>query len=391
MGTEQNLILSVNGGSSSIKLAIFDYQLDKLIELTATGIGLENSKLKITTPETSFTKPLEFTNHNQAIESLFENLPDDNMLKRIVGIGHRIVHGGLIYDRPVRITPEVVSDLTSLITYDPDHMPAAIGLIEWFQRRFANITQIACFDTAFYAQMPEVATTLALPKKYRNSGLRRYGFHGLSYEYIQSTFAAKAGETAAQGRVIMAHLGSGASLTATIDRKVTDTTMSFSPASGIVMSTRSGDIDPGIVNFLMNQTGMSSEDFNRLINKESGLLGVSGISADMELLINRSTDDSDANLAVELFCHHAKKAIGGLATTIGGLDSLIFSGGIGENAPYIRQKICDGLGYLGVELDQTSNHNHDFLISSVKSRVGVHVIKTDEASVIAAKTKQVIS
>ncbi len=391
MGTDQNLILSINAGSSSVKLALFNDKLEKLAELIAADIGLSNSRLTISTLDTTTTKQIDLADHHQAAESLFNALPNQNLLNGVVGIGHRVVHGGLKYSEPIQINNDVIENLRALYVYDPDHMPAALSLIEWCQATFANTLQIACFDTAFFVKMPEVATTIALPNQYRTSGLRRYGFHGLSYEYILHAFATRAGDTAAKGRVVMAHLGSGASLTAIVNGQVADTTMSFSPSSGIVMSTRSGDIDPGIVGFLMSQTDMTIDDFNRVINKESGLLGVSGISADMELLINRSATDENASLAVELFCYQTRKAIGGLATTIGGLDSLIFTGGIGENAPLIRQKICNGLSYFGVELDPARNHNHDFLISSDSSRIGVHVIKTDEAAIIAAKTKQLIN
>ncbi len=389
MGINQKLYLSVNTGSSSLKVAVFNDQLTRLVTASASDIGLDNAKLSITKADSTQTEQHKLQDHQQAAELIFNRLTI-NELGTVAGIGHRIVHGGPNYSTPVLIDEPVISELTRLISFDPDHMPAALRLINWCAEQFVNISQIACFDTNFYSRLPAVATTIALPKQYQAMGLRRYGFHGLSYEYVLSDFKQRAGETAANGRVIMAHLGSGASLTATLQAQAVDTTMSFSPSSGIVMSTRSGDIDPGIVSFLKQQADLSDEDFDKMINKQSGLLGVSGLSGDMELLIQRSADDQDAALAVELFCYQARKAIGSLAATLNGLDSLIFSGGIGENSALIRQKICTGLNYLGVELDPERNHNHDFLISGSNSQVGVHVIQTDEAAVIAAKTLKTI-
>lgn len=245
---------------------------------------------------------------------------------------------------------------------------------------------MACFDTAFFRDLPRVAKIIPIPKKYYEIGVRRYGFHGLSYTSLLSTFRDKAGETAANGRVILAHLGSGVSVTATRLGKPVDTTMGFSPASGIAMSTRSGDLDPTIFSFLHRQNNMSADEFDHMVNFESGLLGVSGVTGDMHSLLSLEEQNRDAAMAIELFVRDVKKSIGALATTLGGVDSLLFSGGIGEQSAVLRARICQGLEYMGIEISEVANERHSFLISAEHSRVGVHVIPTDEARVIALQT-----
>ena len=249
------------------------------------------------------------------------------------------------------------------------------------RQAYPNIPQVACFDTAFFHDLPRVAQILSLPRKYESAGLRRYGFHGLSYSYLQSAFTSLAGTGAVNGRVIYAHLGSGASLAATLNGKPVDTTMSLTPASGIMMSSRSGDLDPGVFGFL-ERRGVNTDQFTHMVNHESGLLGVSELSADMQTLLEHETDNVKAKEAVSLFVYQIKKSIAALSATIGGLDSLIFAGGIGEQSPIIRSRVCQGLDYLGIEIDETKNQGNSQLISSNNSRVGVHVIPTDEAQII---------
>lgn len=372
MGTEQESILTVNAGSSSIKLALFAVTPDHSSE------SLER------------TWELTIANDGQP-ETIFDAISERLNGYKLEAIGHRLVHGGPDFEAPTVINPEVVDKLQGLAAFDPEHTPAALQLIEMFQQRFPDTRQVACFDTAFYHNLPAVARLLPLPRRLEALGLRRYGFHGLSYTSLMQQFTKQAGEIAAQGRIIFAHLGSGASLTAVKNGHVLDTTMSFTPASGIPMSTRSGDLDPGIVDFLSRQAGMNAEQFNHLVHFESGLLGVSELTADMKQLIERRDESPQAKDAVDLFCYQTRKAIGSLTAVLGGLDSLVFAGGIGDQAPLIRDWICQDLDYLGLKIDDQRNHNQAFLISADDSRIGVHVMHTDEAAVIADQTRQLLN
>jgi acetate kinase len=392
MGSTQTAILTVNSGSSSIKLVLFSAEtLKRILEISVANIGQQNATVTLeTASDQKHTQEIQADNHESAIAAMLDRIADQLSPDGLVAIGHRVVHGGQKYGEPIVITAGVVENLKHIAPFDPEHMKTAIGLIDTFQHRFPQTTQVACFDTAFYKDMPLVARLLPLPRKFESLGLRRYGFHGLSYEYLLQQFRELAGETAMNGRVILAHLGSGASLTAVKNGKPLDTTMSFTPASGIPMSTRSGDLDPGIVAFLHERTGMTIEEFNHMVHFESGLLGVSGTSADMEVLIRDSAHSQHAADAVNLFCYQVRKTIGSFAAVLGGLDSLIFAGGMGENAPFIRENVCEGLEYLGIKLDTQRNMDHEFLISGDDSAVGVHVIHTDEAAVIAAQTRQTV-
>ena len=385
-------ILTVNAGSSSIKLVFFAPEpLAPLLRATVTNIGQPGTMLFLEEQShPTQSRPVHADNHEAAVTAVFDWLESRQWPTDVSAIGHRVVHGGQKYNTSVIVDGNTMDDLKQIAPLDPEHTQAAVRLLEIFGRRFTQVTQVACFDTAFYKDMPELARLLPLPRKFELLGLCRYGFHGLSYEYVLDHFRKIAGETAANGRIVLAHLGSGASLTAVKGGKPIDTTMSFTPASGVLMSTRAGDLDPGIIAFLHQQTGMTIDEFNHMIHFESGLLGVSGLSADMELLIRESAHNRHAAEAVDLFCYHARKAIGGLAAALGGVDSLIFSGGIGENAPLIREKICQGLDYLGMALDEQRNRNHEFLISRDNSGAGVHVVHTDEAAVIAAHTLQCV-
>jgi acetate kinase len=389
----------VNAGSSSIKLAYFligsepnSHQNTSLLELTAVNIGQPSAALHI---RLNGQPPQEYhqaiANHEAAALLLLGKLSDETPLANIAAVGHRIVHGGPHYAGPQHITEEVERDLQTLAGLDPEHTPIALRLIHILRQRLPDARQVACFDTAFFHDLPAVAQIIPLPQKYRQQGLRRYGFHGLSYDYLLSSFGRIAGETAANGRVILAHLGSGASLAAIHHGKPVDITMGFTPVSGITMSTRSGDIDPDVAWYLQQQFGVSTEEYHRIIHSESGLLGVSGSSADMRTLLEHEATDQSAALAVELFCYDVKKAIGALSATLGGLDSLIFSGGIGEQSAIIRARVCAGLGFLGIELDEAANAKHRELIASDASRVGVHVLPTNEAQVIYQQTLQAIN
>jgi len=298
-------------------------------------------------------------------------------------VGHRLVHGGPKYVQPQRITAEMIEELRRLSPFDPEHLPEEILLTEAFHRRFPDLPQVACFDTAFHHDLPRVAQMLPVPRRYEAQGVRRYGFHGLSYEFLMGELSRLAGTAAARGRVILAHLGNGASLSAVHDGKSVDTSMSFTPTAGVPMSTRSGDLDPGLVWYLTRTEHMSAKQFNEMVNFQSGLLGVSETSSDMRDLLDRESQDVRAAEAVALFCYQIRKWIGAFAAALGGLDSLVFAGGIGENAPIVRARICEGLGFLGIALDKTRNGANEGVISTAADRVAVRVIHTDEEQMIA--------
>ena len=290
---------------------------------------------------------------------------------------------GRSISKPQRITAEMIEELHRLSPFDPEHMPEEILLIEAFQRRFPDLPQVACFDTAFHHDLPRVAQMLPIPRRYEAQGVRRYGFHGLSYAFLMGELARLAGAEAAQGRVILAHLGNGASLAAVRDGKSVDTSMSFTPTAGVPMSTRSGDLDPGLVWYLARTENMSAKQFNEMVNFQSGLLGCRKPVPTCATCSTCETQDVRAAEAVALFCYQVKKWIGAFAAALGGLDTLVFAGGIGENAPAVRARICDGLGFLGIELDEKRNAATEGVISAAASRVAVRVIRTDEELMIA--------
>jgi acetate kinase len=294
-----------------------------------------------------------------------------------------VVHGGPKYSQPQRITTEMIEDLHRLTPFDPEHLPEEILLTEAFHRRFPKLPQVACFDTAFHHDLPRVARLLPIPRRYEAQGVRRYGFHGLSYAYLIGELARLAGAEAADGRVVLAHLGNGASLAAVRNGKSVDTSMSFTPAAGVPMSTRSGDLDPGLVWYLEHAEKMSAKQFNEMVNFHSGLLGISETSSDMRVLLDHEAQDVRAAEAIALFCYQVKKWIGAFAAALGGLDTLVFAGGIGENAPVVRARICDGLGFLGIELEEKRNAAGEAVISAAEGRVTVRVIHTDEEQMIA--------
>lgn len=396
MGTEDQKILTVNAGSSSIKLDIFfvdatSNDVNRLLELSITGIGQTSAKLIIQQKsKDTQTQEIAVEDHATATEIMTNLLYESGSMHNIVGIGHRIVHGGPKYSKPTHINEEFINYLESYTNFDPEHIPAALKLIRAFQQRIPNVPQIACFDTAFFHNLPRVAQLLTFPSKYQSEGLRRYGFHGLSYTSLGSSFRELAGEDTANGRVVYAHLGSGASLAAVHKGNPVDTTMSFTPASGIIMSTRSGDVDPGISWYLQQEHGVGPEEYKKMVNFESGLLGVSGLSADMYTLIQSEETNTHAADAVELFVYQVKKTIGSFSAVLGGLDSLVFSGGIGEQSSILRKRICDGLEYLSIEIDQVRNDHHETLISSDNSGIGVHVLQTNEAKVIFEQVMGII-
>ena len=362
-----SLILTINAGSSSIKFALFETgaALRRLDQGSFERIGLPDGP----TPDAALEQLLQWVGPRAA--------------GGLRAVAHRIVHGGPNYSAPVLLSAAVIRELRELSPFDPEHLPQELRLAEAMQQRFAGVPQVACFDTAFHHGLPRVAQLLALPYRLQARGLRRYGFHGISYAYLMIELERLAGAAAARGRVVLAHLGNGASLAAVRDGQSVDTSMAFTPAAGIPMSTRSGDLDPGVVWYLARTEGLDAERFNRMVNLESGLLGVSGTSPDMRDLLAREAADSLARDAVALFCYQVRKWIGAYAAALGGLDTLVFAGGIGEHADAVRARICEGLEFLGVAVDSQRNAAHARLISPDSGRVAVRVIPTDEEWMMA--------
>ena len=387
-------ILTVNGGSSSIKFALFEAgdSLHRILQGAIERIGLPEATFRSKGLEQAdnFSRSVTAPDHKAAVGVLMDWIENRSGRGELTAAGHRVVHGGPKYIKPQRITADMVEELRHLSSFDPEHLPEEILLTEAFHRRFPDLPQIACFDTAFHHDLPRVARVLPIPRRYEAQGVRRYGFHGLSYAFLMGELARLAGTEAARGRVILAHLGNGASLAAVHEGKSVDTSMSFTPTAGVPMSTRSGDLDPGLVWYLARTENMSARQFNEMVNFQSGLLGVSETSSDMHDLLSREKEDVRAAEAVALFCYQVKKWIGAFAAALDGLDTLIFAGGIGENAPLVRARICGGLGFLGFELNESLNAESAGVISTDSSRVAVRVIHTDEELMIARSVCRVL-
>ena len=362
-------ILTINAGSSSIRFALF--------AAGASMVKLMDEKIE--------------RNGSEAVDVMAGRLVQKLQAKASIGIpdaiGHRVVHG-MLHTQPERVAPDLLAELRRITPFDPDHLPREIALIEALQKRFPDVPQVACFDTAFHRQMPDVATRLPIPRRYTAAGVQRYGFHGLSYTFLLAELARLGDPAAARGRVILAHLGSGASMAAVLNGTCIDTSMGFTPAAGLVMGTRSGDLDPGLMSYLAAAESMTAAQFASMVNHESGLIGISETSADVRDLLEHESVDARAREALAIFCYQAKKWIGAYAAALGGLDTLVFAGGIGENSAPVRGRICDGLKFLGVDIDEALNERHAPNIS--KGTVAVRVIRTDEESVIADLTCRVL-
>jgi len=380
-------ILTINGGSSSIKFALFEAgaSLQRTLAGRIEGIGLPQGSFAVKglDPAANFSRTVAAPDHTAAVAVLMDWVQAQVEGGALAAVGHRVVHGGPKYWEPQRVTPEMIDELHQLSPFDPEHLPEEILLTEAFHRRFPHLTQIACFDTAFHHDLPRVARLLPIPRRYDARGVRRYGFHGLSCAYLMEELARVAGAEAANGRVILAHLGNGASVTAVRGGKSMDTSMSFTPTAGLPMSTRAGDLDPGLGWYLSRAEQVTARQFHHMVNHESGLLGVSETSSDMRELLLREKEDVRAAEAVALFCYQAKKWICALAGALEGLNTLVFAGGIGENAPEVRARICRGLEFIGIKLDGTRNHAGAPIISSEGSPATVRVIRTDEELIIA--------
>jgi acetate kinase len=385
MKTVASNILTINGGSSSIKFALYAAMepLKRGLHGTVDRIGLSGTNLTFHTDEKSQSpRKLAAADHKSAVNFLISWLEKQSGFEFVRAVGHRVVHG-MKHTEPEMVTKKLLVELRRISPYDPEHLPREIELIEAIRQRHPKLPQVACFDTAFHQTMPRVAKLLPIPRRFDAKGIQRYGFHGLSYAYLMEELARLGDPAAKKGRVILAHLGNGASLAAVRDGKSVDTSMGFTPTAGLVMSTRSGDLDPGVASYLARTEKLTTEQIYEMVNHESGLLGVSETSSDMRDLLEHEKQDVRAAEAVALFCYQAKKWIGSFAAALGGLDTLVFAGGIGENAPPVRARICEGLEFLGIELDKSRNAKTAAVISKNSSRVTVRVIRTDEDLMIA--------
>ena len=387
-------ILTINSGSSSIKFALYRMERVATAELSGNIAGISRGSgtvhIKDGQGKTLFERHFQPQDHSEALKEIIKWLQSNPSAQHIDAVGHRLVHGGSRFSRPHLITPDLMEVLDELMPLAPDHLPHEINAIKVFKGSYPDVPQVACFDTAFHRNMPRVAQIYALPGDLRQQGVLRYGFHGLSYEYILGELRNVAGVEASENRIVVAHLGNGASMVAVKAGQSLDTTMGFSPAGGLVMGTRSGDLDPGVILYLFKEKALDVPAVNRMVNKDGGLLGVSGISPDMKDLLDAEAINQHAAEAVELFSYQAKKFLGALTAVLGGLDTLIFTGGIGENAPPIRWRICEGLEFLGIRLSKDRNDRNDPLISLERNPVAVRVMKTNEELMIARHTCQLL-
>ena len=357
---------------------------------SVSRIGIQGSRFvgKDGTGRPVADLPVPAPDHTAACEYVLSWMLSRKDVGMPDAVGHRIVHGGSRYAAPEEVSAELVASLEKLITYAPGHMPQALQAVDHVRKVFPGTFQVACFDTAFHRSMPDVAQLYSLPESVRKKGVQRFGFHGLSCEYLMHELKQKQGNDT--GRAILAHLGHGASMTAVRDGKSIDTTMGFSPSGGMVMGTRTGDLDPGVILFLLQQEGMSPENIEDMVNRRSGMVGISGTSGDMRDLLKAEKEESAAHEAVELFCYQARKHIGSLAAVLGGLDVLVFTGGIGEHSPEIRERICSGLEFLGITIDEEKNRKNMPVVSQEKGPVAVRIIGTNEEVMIARHTYRVL-
>lgn len=382
----EQTILSLNGGSSSLKFAV--YRLDDAAEEriffgAVDGIGQSSGKAWLRNGEKSLQEETgKFHDHTAAMKKMFAALREQGV-EKAAAAGHRIVHGGPRFTAPQLIDARLKEALKELIPFAPLHLPSQVAMINAVEAHFPDLPQVACFDTAFHSRMPEVAQRFALPQKLWEQGIRRYGFHGLSYEYVVSKLGPELGQ-----RAVIAHLGNGASMVALKDGLPMDTSMGLTPTGGFMMGTRSGDLDPGVLIHLL-KGGYSADRLEKLVDHEAGLLGVSRRSSDMKILLEKSQTDQAAGLAVQMFAYQVRKFIGSYAAVLNGLDTLVFTGGIGERAAEVRANICVGLEYLGIALDMPANRRNVEVISVSGSKCAVRVVRTDEDLMIIRHTREV--
>ena len=388
-------VLAINGGSSSIKFALYQVRgvPTRVLHGKIDRVGVRGTTMTFDDRERSQqdSRVIGDLDHGLAVTFLIDWLAQHIDFSSVAAVGHRMVTGGAQYFDPQRVTQELLEALRASTAYAPDHLPAEIAVIERLRERMPDLLQVVCFDTAFHRDLPRVAKMLAIPRRFEAKGVLRFGFHGLSYAYLMEELERRVSAEAARGRVILAHLGNGVSLAAVHDGQCVDTSMGFSPASGVPMATRSGDLDPGLMSYLAQTEHMTAAQFQQMVNHESGLFGVSETSGDVRDLLSREADDVRAAEAIALFCYQIRKCVGAFTAALGGLDTLIFAGGIGENAPVIRTRVCDDLGFLGIQLDVGRNANNEAVVSSHASRVCVRVMPTDEELMIVKATSTFIA
>ncbi|MEF8713959.1 MAG: acetate kinase [Accumulibacter sp.] len=391
----EKVILVLNAGSSSLKFSLFALpaagEMRPLAVGQVEGLGTA-PRLKAKDGQGEVIadtrwSTAEVANPAQALQEIIGLLRSRFQENELAGVGHRVVHGGPDYSAPLLISAEALEKLDTFVPLAPLHQPHNLAAIRAVQQARPELAQVACFDTAFHRTQSMIADLYGLPYEYYERGIRRYGFHGLSYEYIAATLPAVAPEIA-NGRVVVAHLGSGASMCAIHNGRSVGSSMGFTALDGLMMGTRPGNMDPGIVLYLLQQEGMSAKQIEDLLYKRSGLLGLSGIGNDMRVL--EASDSPRARLAIDLFTYRIARELGGLAAVLGGLDALVFTAGIGENSARIRQLVCEKARWLGVELDEAANDQNGSRISSADSRVSVWVVPTNEELMIARHTRKLL-
>jgi acetate kinase len=378
-------LLCLNAGSSSLKFSVYEDGDRRLAEGAVEEIGREGARAWLKPGDRAVQElPGRFPDHGAAVGGVFELL-GRHAFPEPAGVGHRLVHGGEAHAAPERVTPALLATLRGLVPLAPLHMPSGLAGVEAVAARYPRVPQVVCFDTAFHRHLPGVARRLPLPQALPTGAIHRFGFHGLSYEYVVWRLGA-----VARGRLVIAHLGNGASMAAVRDGRSVDTSMGLTPAGGFMMGTRTGDLDPGVLVYLMRQARYDADRLDRLVNQQAGLLGVSELSADMKVLLDRRERDEGAALAVAMFCYQARKQVGAFAAALGGLDALVFTGGIGERAAPVRAEICAGLGHLGVRLDPARNEAHADTVSASDSPCAVRVIATNEELMIARHCRAIL-
>ena len=386
-------ILTINTGSSSLKVALYEAGREETLifsgEVERIGAPGGRFRLSDAPGATLIDQEGDLPDHGAALEAVLAGLRRYHPDLGLGAVGHRVVHGGAHHSKPQRVTPELIATLQDLVPIAPDHLPQAIRAIQAAIRAFPDLPQVACFDTSFHRHMPRIAQIYPLPRHFADEGVVRYGFHGLTYESILRQLRAVAPEEA-EGRVVIAHLGNGASMAAVRGGIGIDTTMGFTPAGGLMMGTRPGDLDPGVLLYLLAERGMTPASVNELVNQKAGLLGVSEVSADMRDLLGKESADARAAEAIALFCYQARKYLGALVAVLGGLDTLIFTGGIGEHAPPVRLRICEGLDFLGIRIDTRRNDEDAAIISHDGGPVTVRVLRTDEDLTIALHARELL-
>ncbi len=390
----ESLILTVNTGSSSLKVEAFDRRRDlaSVFNASVKNIGANHAVMTVKFADHASPQktPASADDHGKALASVLDAFLTRFKIEQLQCIAHRVVHGGMRFTKAQTLDQQAITALRELVALAPDHMPQALAAIDFFRQRLASIQQIAAFDTTFHQSMPARAAEFALPAQYAQRGIRRFGFHGLSYTYIVQQLE-KLEPAQQHARLIVAHLGSGASLAAIKNGASLDTSMGFSPDSGLVMASRAGDIDAAAVLELIRHQGMALDDVDQLLNKKSGLKGMAGRGGNMEELLEARATDPTADAAIEMFCYRVKRYIGSYAAALSGLDTLVFTGGIGENAAQIRSQICDGLEFLGISLDPAANQAGRDVISKPSGRVMIRVIETDEDLVIAQQAQALLA